>query len=75
MTRFSTSFEEEAYTKVRPDMLVSFVIRLSEIGIGKFEGAACCVWRITNAKVNISSSSPLSLSRKFGGPLILDSGS
>lgn len=75
MTRFATSFEEEAYTKVRPDMLVSLVTRPSEIGIGKFEGAGCCVWRITNAKVNISSSSPLSLRRKLGVPLIFDSGS
>lgn len=56
-------------------MLVSLVTRPSEIGIGKFEGAGCCVWRITNAKVNMSSSSPLSLSRKLGGPLGFDSGS
>lgn len=45
-------------------------------GVGEFDSAGCVVWRITNAKVNISSSSPLSLSRKLGGPLLLeDSGS
>lgn len=42
---------------------------------GGLDKADCCAWRITNANVNISSSSPFSLSKKLGGPLGLDNGS
>lgn len=52
-------------------MLLSAVVgcasTLSEAG-----GEACCDWRMTKEKENISSSSLFSLRRKFGGPPGLD---
>lgn len=52
-------------------MLVSAGVSWS-LGLGEFVTAACVVWRITNAKVKMSSSSPLSLSRKLGSPLLFE---
>jgi hypothetical protein len=57
-------------------MLVSVLVVVCPSGFDEFGSAGCVVWRITNAKVKMSSSSPLSLSRKLGSPLLLeDSGS
>ena len=70
MTRFSSSFELDANTKVKPFMIVSIVplgvmvetlLTLYILG-----GAWAC--RITNVKLNVSSSSLVKRMRKDGGP-------
>lgn len=64
MTRVSTSFAVDADTYVRPFTTVSTKPTMSCV---PFEPVVnCCVCRIMNVKLKVSSSSLLSLSMKFG---------